>query len=226
MTDQNGGLREIYSRHARAEGHLTEEAWERLALGGAGREERERLVDHVVRCAECAAVYRGLAELETEARGFDPGAPARPLLGQAGWQSGLRPWGFLGGMAAAAALVWALARPAMAPAPPPASAPPVMRGAESARPQPLAPVGRHTTLPAHFHWEPLPGARGYRVELLDAAGVAVWTSDEVAGTSVGWPAGIRVRPGTSYWQVVAVAPTGRAADAVTSPMASFEIIPE
>jgi hypothetical protein len=218
-------IRDLYARQARPETpHVVEEAWERLALGEAEREERQDIVDHVVRCRDCATVYRGLAELETEARAFDPGVPARPVLGQAGWQPGLRPWGFLGGVAAAAAVVWALARPALAPAPPLAS-PPVMRGAEAARPQPLTPVGRQTAPPAAFRWEAVPGARAYRVELFGASGEPVWTSPEVTGTTVNWPVGMRVKLGVFYWQVVAIPESGRAEDAVASPMVSFEIVP-
>ena len=220
-------LRDLYARQARPETpHVTEEAWERLALGEAGRDERHHIVDHVVRCQDCATVYRSLAELETEAREFDPGVPARPVLSQAGWQAGLRPWGFLGGVAAAAAVVWALARPALAPAPPVVS-PPVMRGAEdAARPRPLAPLGRLTAPPAEFRWEAVSGARAYRVELFDAAGASVWTSPEVTGTTVRWPVGMRIKLGTFYWQVVAVLATGRTADAVASPLVSFEIAVE
>src|SRR5512145_1860801 len=103
MTDHPSGLRDLYAAHARpGTPHVDEGAWERLALGEAGPEERERVLDHVVRCADCAAVYRGLAELEAGAREFDPGAPREPVLGGAEVGLGLRPWGFLGGLAAAA----------------------------------------------------------------------------------------------------------------------------
>jgi hypothetical protein len=216
-------IRDLYARLARAEmPHVAEEAWERLALGEAEREERQRIVDHVVRCLDCATVYRGLAELETEAREFDPGVPARPVLGQAAWQSGLRPWGFLGGMAAAAALVWALARPALAPAPPVATSP-VMRGAEAARPRALAPGGRQTSWPEAFRWEPLAGARAYRVELFDASATPVWQSAEMTETTLSWPAWMMLKDGTYYWQVVAIPESGRLADGVASALVKFEI---
>jgi hypothetical protein len=226
MNEDAGRIRDLYARLARPEtAHVTEEAWERLALAEAGPEERQGIVDHVVRCLDCATVYRGLAELETEARGFDPGVPARPVLGQAGWQAGLRPWGFLGGVAAAAALVWALARPALAPAPAVVSSP-VMRGAEAARPRPLSPLGRQAAPPAAFSWEAVAGARAYQVQLFGASGAPMWTSGEVAGTRVSWPVGMRMKLGTFYWQVLAIPAGGRAADAVASPMVSFEIAAE
>jgi hypothetical protein len=43
------------------EGHLSEEAWERLLDGAMTGPEREQAVEHVTRCAECAQVHRGLA---------------------------------------------------------------------------------------------------------------------------------------------------------------------
>jgi hypothetical protein len=225
-SDDEAGLRDVYGRQARSvPPHVAEEAWERLALGEASRAEREAALAHVVRCAECAAVYRGLATLETGARAFDPGAPSRPVLGGSEPGLSLRPWGFLGGVAAAAAVVWLLARPAVAPTPAPIDTPAATRGAEPATPRAIEPVGRLSTAPAAFRWEALPAARAHRVELLDGSGEPLWTSPEVTGTSLAWPAAVAARPGTYYWQVVAIAQSGRAADASTSPMVSFEIRP-
>jgi hypothetical protein len=226
MTDQPSGLRDLYAAHARAgTPHVEEAAWERLALEACSPAERERVLDHVVRCAECASVYRALGELEAGARAFDPGAPTGPVLSEADLGVGLRPWGFLGGLAAAAAVVWALARPALAPAPAPLPSPEVMRGADPARPRALEPMGHQRATPAFFRWEPQAGARAYRVEVFDASGEPLWKSPEVSGTSLAWPAALSVKPGTYYWQVVALAGSGQPADAVASPMASFEITP-
>lgn len=223
-SDPEANLRDVYARHARSvPPHIAEEAWERLALGLAEPPERELAIAHLVRCTECAAIYRGLATLETGARAFDPGAPSRSLLGGAELGVSLRPWGFLGGLAAAAAVVWLLARPAVAPTPAPIGTPAVTRGAERATPRALEPVGRLTAAPAAFRWEPLPDARAHRLELLDGSGELMWTSPEVTGATLAWPADLRPRPGTYYWQVVAVATNGRPADAATSPLVSFVI---
>jgi hypothetical protein len=225
MDKSTPDLRDLYAGHTRtATPHVEEAAWERLALDGCSPGERERVLDHVVRCAECASVYRGLVELESGARAFDPEAPARPVLREADIGLGLRPWGFLGGMAAAAAVVWVLARPALAPAPVAVSSPELTRGAEASRPRAVEPVGRLSTAPESFRWEPQPGARAHRIEVLDASGELLWTSAELEGVTLAWPAGLKlVKPGIYYWQVVAVPSSGRAADAVASPMVSFEL---
>ena len=224
MDKSTPDLRDLYAAHARPNApHVEEPAWERLALDACSPGERERILDHVVRCAECAAVYRGLAELEEGARAFDPQSPGRPVLGEADIGLGLRPWGFLGGMAAAAALVWALARPALAPAPVAVSSPDSMRGSETARPRALEPAGRQDAAPASFRWEPQPGARAHRVEVFDASGEPLWKSAEVSGATLAWPAALPAKAGTYYWQVVALPASGRAADAVASAMVSFEL---
>jgi hypothetical protein len=224
--DPEASLRDVYARQARSvPPHLSEETWERLALGLAGGPERELAIAHVVRCTECAAVYRGLATLETGARAFDPGAPARPVLRGSDPGLSLRPWGFLGGVAAAAAVVWLLARPAIAPTPAPAGTPAVTRGTEPAVPRALEPVGRLAAAPTAFRWSPLATARAHRLQLLDGSGELLWTSLDVTGTSLAWPSAVAAKPGTYYWQVIAVAPNGRAVDEVTSPMVSFEIRP-
>lgn len=55
--------------------HLDETTWERLALGELPAAEREAALAHVVRCAACAATWRGLLALGREARTFDRGVP-------------------------------------------------------------------------------------------------------------------------------------------------------
>jgi TolA-binding protein len=64
-------------------GHPDEDTWVRLACGELDEPERERLASHVVQCAECATIYRGLAELRREAVSLDPTSrlhlPPRPV---------------------------------------------------------------------------------------------------------------------------------------------------
>jgi hypothetical protein len=55
-----------YRATARPDGHLSDEAWEGLLDGALAAPEREAAVDHVTRCAECAAVHRGLVAFERE----------------------------------------------------------------------------------------------------------------------------------------------------------------
>ena len=55
--------------------HPDEEMWVRLASGELSENERARIVDHVLSCAECTAVYRTIAHVRQGASSFDPGAP-------------------------------------------------------------------------------------------------------------------------------------------------------
>lgn len=53
--------------------HPSEDDWVALATGTAEPATRDRMVDHLVACAECAAVFRGLSELRRESTAIDPG---------------------------------------------------------------------------------------------------------------------------------------------------------
>ena len=74
--------------------HPDEDMWVRLASGELSREEHARVVDHVLSCAECSAVYRAVAHVRQGASSFDSAAPRkrpqgtlpvwkRPFLSQA-----------------------------------------------------------------------------------------------------------------------------------------------
>jgi hypothetical protein len=73
--------------------HPDEETWVRLASGQLSGSEQARLVDHVLSCAECQAVYRAVSHVRQGASSFDPAAPRqtsgatvsfrRPLWSQA-----------------------------------------------------------------------------------------------------------------------------------------------
>src|SRR5436190_798388 len=81
-------LKTLYANRASPEGHPREEAWEALLCEELAADERKRVLEHVVRCMECAGTYRALLQVTREARAFDPGAlrvprsivPARRLL--------------------------------------------------------------------------------------------------------------------------------------------------
>jgi hypothetical protein len=57
--------------------HPDEEMWARFASGELSATEQARTVDHVLSCAECSAVYRGVAHVQQGASSFDPSAPRR-----------------------------------------------------------------------------------------------------------------------------------------------------
>lgn len=92
-------LRQLYGEAIGAPSpHPSEDEWERFAAGDLGSEERERLADHVTRCAECADIFRVVSEVRDGASAIDvaavpPAAADAPRWG--GWRQ----------LAAAAALI-------------------------------------------------------------------------------------------------------------------------
>jgi hypothetical protein len=213
-------LREAYAgAQARAGGdHPSDETWERLALDELPAAERDALMDHVTRCPSCAGLYRGLRELESEARTFDPGVPkprARRRLASPAWYAGL---------AAAAVLIIAFLLPFRQPTSRPTD-PGLVRSPVSAAPEPVRPIGPLSARPARLEWRELAGADGYRVELWN--GGPVWSQDGIEGTSVALPGDVALSPGVVYyWKVTALAgPDRRLSSDVASPLVSFEIQP-
>lgn len=55
--------------------HPTEDAWVALATGTLDDAARDQVADHLVTCAECAAVYRAVADLQRKAAAVDPSVP-------------------------------------------------------------------------------------------------------------------------------------------------------
>jgi hypothetical protein len=58
--------------------HPDEDTWVRFACGELDGPARERVASHLVGCAECATIYRGVSELRREAQALDP--PSRPVV--------------------------------------------------------------------------------------------------------------------------------------------------
>ena len=219
MADHDRRLQETYAQSAPPADHPSDQDWERLALNELAPPERAALFDHVTRCAPCAALYRGLRELEAEARTFDPGVPKRadvvPMRRIApAWYAGL---------AAAAVLLVALLLPFHSSGPPPN--PEVVRGTAAPAPVPGQPIGEVVGRPEAFVWEGMPGADRYRVELHGGDGNFAWASDPVAGTRLAWPESLAPPPGVYYWRVTALAGGERRLPAdVASRLVLFEIV--
>ena len=57
--------------------HPDEEMWVRFASGELSATEQAQAMDHVLSCATCSAVYRGVAHVRQGASSFDPSAPRR-----------------------------------------------------------------------------------------------------------------------------------------------------
>jgi hypothetical protein len=226
MADDDRLIRELYAESAARprDDHPDEAAWEAMALGELPAAGREKLADHVARCAECASVYRGLVTLATEAARFDPGvprtAPRRVILH--------RParWVYAGLAAAAVLLVTLLPlrQQGTAPTQGPAATDNDVRSGEKPVPVPLEPKGVLAGPPRAFRWQGIPGVTRYRVELSSRAGDLVWSSPPVEGPTVDWPATVSPAPGAYHWQVIALPDVDRPLTSpVPSALVSFEI---
>jgi hypothetical protein len=58
--------------------HPDDATWERMICEESPADERERVLEHVLECRECAEIYRALLEVRREAAAFDPGAVRAP----------------------------------------------------------------------------------------------------------------------------------------------------
>ncbi len=67
--------------------HPTEDAWVALATGTLDDVARDQVADHLVTCAECAAVYRAVADLQREASAIDPSVPRLETPASRWWAS-------------------------------------------------------------------------------------------------------------------------------------------
>ncbi len=188
------------------------------AAGELPFERVRALVDHGVRCAECAEAWRILADVrraqDLSATGDPPTIPPPVPHAGAPRRTRLRALLPLVGVALAAAGVWLVLRP---PTPRP---PPVVRGnggipavrAESPEVQPAA--------GAVLRWSEVPGASSYNVTVLTPELVVVHRALGVAGRELRLPdtVGARAAGGGLLWNVDAVLSDGRT---VASP--TFEL---
>ncbi|HET9317019.1 MAG TPA: hypothetical protein VFQ51_15615 [Vicinamibacteria bacterium] len=225
MAEDERTLRGLYGlRTATPEGHLGEDDWLALASGERPARGREDAIDHVVRCAMCAHIYRGLSELEEGARHFDRRVPQ--AMGPAPLDAlGTTRWGWWASLAAAAVLVWAIGQPRPALAPAPSATGSDLRGPTQTRPALLEPVGTVTRWPTRLRWDPVAQARGYRVKVLDGEGDLLWASPVTTETTLPWPAEVTPSAGRIYWQVTAYPQGGTDADGVDSRLVRFEYQP-
>jgi hypothetical protein len=216
--DDDGTLREAFAAAETTAPHVGEEAWERLACGELSIEERERVLDHSSRCPPCGRVLRALVILENEAREFDPHVRPRSRMRRGALVAAAV-------AAAAAVAVWLGVPDSRTPLSDPSAtgAGALRSGSESDRPMPRSPQGEVHGAPDGFSWDGTPGARSYRVELLDAEAESLWRSGEVAETKTSWPEDVPPEPGRYYWRVIAT--RSDRGETIASPLVSFEVHP-
>lgn len=185
-------------RHARASSrdHLSEDEWDALACGEMAAEAREAVLAHVVACAECTAIHRGLLELAREARQFDAAVPAPVTNAPASSTTWL-----YAGLAAAAAVIAAVV---LLPTQQTSTEPDVMRSAAgvvtiavTAPPANAAIEGRRLA------WTAVASADAYDVVVNSADGGRVYGAT-VDVTDITLPSRVTLTAGTYYWQVRAV----------------------
>jgi len=180
--------------------HVSDALWEKLACGELSAEERTRVADHITRCRTCFDMYRATRELREGARAFDSNVPhdAPPAVVKS-QSASLRPWWPYA--AAAAIVLAAVLVPLMRSSAP---EPEVTRTLSPAPTVVLtAPLGTVALGSALFEWQAVPGAQAYRVRLFSEQGVPLWTSADVAGTSVARPDSVPLPAGRYFWRVTA-----------------------
>jgi len=201
--------------------HPSEEAWALLAAGELCEEERLAVLDHVVGCEHCSRIYRALVTLEESAREVHLELPAGGLVRLHGARRLPFSRAALGGVAlAAAAAALILGVGIYRPPRVPVERPDTTRSIGTERPALLAPLESSVEEPV-FRWQPLEGAAGYRLELLDANAEPLWTGEVGKVDIYPWPAEVPRQAGRYYWRVAALLEGGGER---VSALASFEIV--
>jgi hypothetical protein len=190
-------------RRRAVEPHPDEETWERFAADALSPGQRERFLDHVLLCGQCARALRGVMAL---------GELHRP---QRRW----RPLWIGVGLAAAAAIVALVAFPRG-----PGGLLPrdrQVRGQQDATLALIAPRGSLAAPPATFRWHPVPGATAYRLRLFTEDGMPLASVERIpAAELASRDLGVELPPGRYVWKVEALHPPAVLA---SSHLVGFEI---
>lgn len=186
-----------------------------LVTGEAGRKERERTLDHVTGCGDCAKLLKSLLRISGE---FDriageAGARRKPKL-VLGRRTILAAVVALAGLTIVTySVIRLMGRPAV-------------RGAAATEVRLVSPKPGATLAAAdiEFRWEAVPEAARYTVELFDNSLAKVWRSSiALEDVRLKFPAEARAIPHageTYFWRVTATLDDGRD---VLSKLSEFSI---
>lgn len=172
--------------------HLDEAAWQRLGAGDAMQSERELLFAHIMTCATCSEVWRGVSLLKHEAEAG--GLIERRSVRQSFLRSMLIP------VAIAAVLVIAIGTVVMRR---PAPAGDVVRGATALSSVEGLMMAYAADGTPTLVWTPVATAATYRVEIFSEDGQPIWTGD-IAGPPLRWPPETPRTKGLYRWRVAAI----------------------
>ncbi len=186
----------------------------RLVAGEAGRKERERILDHVAGCGECAPLLKSLLRLSEE---------VDRLTGKAGPRQGPKPllsrrtalWA-LAGLIGLTVVTYSVIRLAERP---------VVRGTSEIQVRLVSPK-QGASLAAgdiELKWEAVPKASRYTVELFNKSLEKVWLSGPITDAQLKLPDDARrvILGGETYfWRVTAALDDGQE---ILSKLAEFSI---
>ena len=193
----DNGLQDAYRalmKDGTGEGHLDEATWDRIASGDIAPSARDHAFDHVVECAACSRVWRGILELKNEAESQGLIAPAARSSPPA-WRSRYVPLAIAATIAIAVAGVLLTRLPAPQPG--------TVRGTATVAAieglmMAYDPGGVPTLV-----WPPNPAATHYRVEVFFEDGRPAWSAD-IATPPARWPDNTPRAKGAYRWRVDAL----------------------
>ena len=214
LTDER--LREVYQRALRARGErgrercVTPEAMLAALRREGPEEERLQAIDHVMGCGACRSEFELLRSIEQAGTGAGrPAAAVLRLFQRPSWRS-------VAPVALAASLLLVIVAGQKLGS---RQAQDVERGTADSvlliGPTPEVAAGA----PVTFAWGPVPGARGYELEVLDEQGGVV-LAEKTKETSVTLRDDRRLVPGAYRWWVRAITASG---DRRSSVMRSLRI---
>jgi hypothetical protein len=170
--------------------------------------EAEAVVDHVAACRACARAWQLAVDLGNElparATAAIDAAAAPPY-----WTVARLAPAFVGAIAVmiTGTIAFQLLRGApTAPSPEPTADAPTRQFIEpDSAVDIIGPDGVVAEAPTEFEWVTVDGADIYQVRIYAEDGTLVWTSDDLAGTSVAWPDTVTLGATPYYWGVTALA---------------------
>lgn len=204
----DGAIQSAYQAWMRADrgAHLDEAAWLRLGAGDAAQSERDLLFAHIMTCAQCSEVWRGVAFLRQQAEAA--GLIERPAT-RASFFKWLLPITIAATVILAAGTVVVMRQPA--------PVDDVARGTSALAAVEGLMMAYGSDGTPMLLWTPLAGATSYRVEIFSEDGSPIWTGD-VSAPPLRWPANAPRDKGMYRWRVEAQDPAGAIARSRLTPL--------